>query len=109
MSDVMGSPRGETRVGESRKSEFVTDSVIRVPLASVSVLVVFRVPSRAIGVEVSHDDVIPTEVKKKVKVVCEIVGKTGYRGDVNIINVDGDIVEGDCNGEMLSDGLGGEK
>ena len=29
---------------------------------------------------------------------------TGYRGDVNIINVDGDIVDGDCNKEVLSDG-----
>ena len=45
------------------------------------------------GVEVSHDDVVITEVKKRVKVRCEIRGTTGYRGDVNVMNVDGDIVE----------------
>ena len=36
------------------------------------------VPGRAMGVEVSHDDVI-TEVKKKVKVWCEIGGTAGER------------------------------
>ena len=43
-----------------------------------------------------------------VKVRCEIRGTTGYRGDVNIVNVDGDIVDGGCNGEVLSDGVGRE-
>ena len=45
------------------------------------------------GVEVSHDDAIIMEVKKKVKVKSEIGGSTGYRGDANIVNVNGDIVE----------------
>ena len=48
------------------------------------------------GVEISHDDVIIREVKKKVKVWCEIVGTTGYMGDVNIVNFYGDIVDGGC-------------
>ena len=61
------------------------------------------------GVGVSHDHVVITEVKKRVKVRCEIRGTTGYRGDVNIMNVDGDIVDGVCNGEVLSDGVGGKK
>ena len=60
------------------------------------------------GVEVSHDDVVIMEVKKKVKVRCEIEGTTGYRGDVNIVNVDGYIVDGGCNGEVFSDVVGGE-
>ena len=59
--------------------------------------------SETMGVEVSHDDVVITEVKKKVKVRCEIGGTAGYRVDVIIVNVDGDIVGGGCNGEMLSD------
>ena len=46
------------------------------------------------GVQVSHDDVVIMEVKKKVKVWCEIGGTTGYRGDENIVNDDGDIVSG---------------
>ena len=46
------------------------------------------------GVEVSHDDVIIMEVEKRVKVWCEIRGTAGYGGDVNIMNVDGDIVDG---------------
>ena len=60
------------------------------------------------GVEVFHDDGVIMEVKKMVKVSCEIRGKTGYRGDVNIVNVDGDIVDDGCNGEVLSDIVGGE-
>ena len=55
------------------------------------------------SVEVSHDDVVITKVKKKVKVRYEIGRTTGYRGDVFNMNVDGDIVDGGCNGEMLSD------
>ena len=48
-----------------------------------------RVPDRAMSVEVSHDDVVFTEAKKKVKVWCEIGRTTGYRGDVNSMNVGG--------------------
>ena len=68
-----------------------------------------RIPGRAIGVEVSHDDVVITKVKKKVKVRYEIGGTSGYRGDVFNMNVDGDIVDGGCNGEVIriSDGVGG--
>ena len=53
------------------------------------------------GVEVSHDDVIIMKVKDKVKVWCEIRGITEYRGDVNIMNVAGDIVDGGCDGEVM--------
>ena len=41
----------------SRRLEIVRDSVIGVPLASVSVHVFLRVPVRAMDVQVSHDDV----------------------------------------------------
>ena len=45
------------------------------------------------GVEVSHDYIAIMEVKKKVKVRCEIRGPTGYRGDVNIVMVtDGNLI-----------------
>ena len=49
------------------------DSVMKVLLvyASVHCTCCLRVSGRAIGVEVSHDNVI-TEVKKKVKVMCKI-------------------------------------
>ena len=57
----------------------------------------------------SHDIVVFMEVKKKVKVGCEIGGTTGYREDVNIVNVDGDSVDGGCNGEVLNDGVIGEE
>ena len=43
-----------------------------------------------------------------MKVWCEIEGTAGYRGDVNVMNVDGDIVDSCCNREVLSDGVGGE-
>ena len=58
---------------------------------------------------VSYDDVVITELKKKVKVRCKIGGTTGCRGDVNIMNVDGKIFDGGCDGEELSDHVGGEK
>ena len=58
-----------------------------------------RVPGRAMSVEVSHDDVVITEVQKKVKVRLEIRETTGCRRDVNIVNVDGDIVDSSCNRE----------
>ena len=32
----------------------------------------------------------------------------GYRGYVNIMNVDGDVVDGGCNGKVLSDELEGK-
>ena len=50
------------------------------------------------GVEDSHDDVVITEVKKKVKVWCEIGGTAGHSGDVDVMNVDGHTVEG-CRAE----------
>ena len=49
------------------------------------------------GVQVSHDNVI-MEVKKKLKVRCEIGGTIGYRRGVNIMNFDRDIVDGGWNG-----------
>ena len=49
------------------------------------------------GVEVCHDDEIITEVKKMGKVWCETGGTAGYRGDVNIMKVDEDIVNGGHN------------
>ena len=61
------------------------------------------------GVEVFHDDVVITEVKKREKVRCEIGVTTGYKGDVNIMNFDGDIFDDRCNGEVLSDGVIGEE
>ena len=62
------------------------------------------------SVEVSHDDVVITEVKKRVEVRwCEIGGTTAYKGNANIINIDGDIVDDSCNREGLSDGVGEEK
>ena len=45
----------------------------------------------------------------KVKVRWEIKGTTGYGEDVNIVNVDRDIVDGGCNGEVLSDRVIGEE
>ena len=41
--------------------------------------------------------------KKMVKVWCEIGGTSVGRGDVNVMNVDGNIACGGCNGEVLSD------
>ena len=61
------------------------------------------------GVEVSHGDVVIMELRKKVKVWCEIGETAGYRGDVNVMNVDRDIVDDGCNGEVLSDGVIGEE
>ena len=61
------------------------------------------------GIEVSHDDVVViTEIEKKGKVWCEIGGTAGYRGDVNVMNVDGDIVDSGCNVEEFTDGVIGE-
>ena len=59
--------------------------------------------------EVSHDDVVITEVRKKMKVSPEIGRTAGDRGYVNVKNVDGDIVDDSCNGEVLGDGVTGEE
>ena len=62
------------------------------------------------GVEVSHDDVVITEGKKKVKFWREIEWKGEDRRDVNVmINVDGDIVNDGCNGDVFGDGVTGEE
>ena len=61
------------------------------------------------GVEVSHDDVVITKVKKNVKVWCKIGETAGDRGYVNVMNVDKEIVDGGCNEEVLSDGVIGVK
>ena len=60
-----------------------------------------RIPGRSMGVEVSHDDVVITEVKKEMKVWCEIGWTAGYTGDVNVVNVEEDIVDDGCDGEVL--------
>ena len=60
------------------------------------------------GFEVSYDDIVIIEVEKKVKFGSEIGLSAGYRGHLNVVNVDGDVVYGGCNGEVLSDGVGGE-
>ena len=39
----------------------------------------------------------------------EIGGTAGDRGNVNVMNVDGDVFDGGCNGEVLSDGVIGEE
>ena len=70
-----------------------------------------RVPGRAVGVEVSQDDVVITEVKKMVTGLSKSGGAAGDRGDVNVVR---DIVDGGCNGKVLShrvereEGVGGE-
>ena len=61
------------------------------------------------GIEISHDEVVITDVKKKVKVRCEIGGQLDTGGGVNIMNFDRDIVDGGCNGEVFSDVFGGGK
>ena len=58
-----------------------------------------------IGVEVSLDDFVIMDIRKRVKLWCEIGGTAENRWDVNVMNVEGDIVEGGCNGEVLSDGV----
>ena len=41
--------------------------------------------------------------------MCEIRGTAGDREDINVMSMDDDIVDGGCNGEVLSDGVMGEK
>ena len=53
------------------------------------------------GVEVSHNDVVITEVKRKVKISYKIGGTTGYRLDVSIMNDDGQTADGVCNREVF--------
>ena len=87
---------------EIEEKEFVRYYVIRVGTSCFHKRTCcLTVRDRAMDVEVSHDDVVITEVKKKVKVWCEIVGTAGYSGDVNVMNEDGDIVAGGCDGEVL--------
>ena len=74
------------------------DSVIRIHL----VYMLFESTKQGMGVEVSHDDAVITEVKKKVKVWCEIGGTAAHKGDVNVMNVDGDLVDDGCNGEVFT-------
>ena len=52
------------------------------------------------GVEVS---LVVMEIKNGEEVACEIGRTTGYRGDINIMNVDRDIIDGGCDGKVLSD------
>ena len=61
------------------------------------------------SVEVSHDNVVIMEFRNKVEVWREI-GRTGIdRWNVNIMNVDGNILDDGCNGEMLGEeGVGRE-
>ena len=59
------------------------------------------------GVEVSHD--VNTEVKKIVKIWCEIGGTAEDRRFVNVVKVDGDIVDNGCNAEVLSEKSPGNK
>ena len=47
----------------------------------------------------SHDDGVITEVKKKVRVWCEMEGTAEDRGDGNVM----DVVDDDCKGEVLGD------
>ena len=61
------------------------------------------------GVKISHDDVVITGVEKKVKLWYEIGGTAGDKAAVNGVNVDVDIVDGGCNGEVLSDWVIGEE
>ena len=68
-----------------------------------------KIPGRAMAVEVSHDDVVITEIKKKVKVWCEIGGTAGDRGNVNVIHFNRDIVDDSFDGDALSDGVIGEE
>ena len=79
MSGKVGSPREGMHVRESllrrMRSELVRKSVIRL-LCTYYFMCTYcvRVPGKATGVEVSHDDIVITEAKKKVKVRCDIGG-----------------------------------
>ena len=46
-----------------------------------------------------HDDVVITEVKKMVTGLSKSGGAAGDRGDVNVVR---DVVDGGCNGKVLS-------
>ena len=84
----VGSLRKGTRVAKSRfrrrRSEF-EGLCDQGTLCLRKYTCCLTVISRAMGVEVSNHDVVITEVKKKVKVWCEIGGTSGYCGDVNVM------------------------
>ena len=44
-----------------------------------------------------------------MKVWCEIGGTAGYGGNVNVMNVDENFVDGGCNVEVLSYGIIGKR
>ena len=44
-----------------------------------------------------HDDVLPWKLKKRVKIWLEIDRTGGDKGDVDVMNVDGDVVDEGCN------------
>ena len=81
--------------------ESVRDSVMRLPHSLRPVTCFPRVPVAAMGVEVSHDDVVTTEVGKSVTIWSEIGRTGGHGGDVDVMTVDGDIVDDVCNGKVL--------
>ena len=56
---------------------------------------------RQMMLSLSNNDFVITEVKKKFKVWYEIGGIAGYKGDVNFMNLDADIVDGGCNEKVL--------
>ena len=56
------------------------------------------------GVKVYYNDVVITEVKIGVKIWCEIGGTARDKENVNVMNVGGNIIDGGCNGEVISDG-----
>ena len=57
------------------------------------------------SVEVSFDDVVITKIKNKVEVWCKIGGTAGDTGELNVMNLDGDIVDRGNIGDVLSNGV----
>ena len=45
------------------------------------------------GIEVSPDDVVTTEVEERVKIIHEIRKTEGDRDNLDVMNVDGDIID----------------
>ena len=62
--------------------------MIRVPLPTC-----LRVPGGAIDDEVSHDNDVTTEVEERVKIIHEIRKTEGDRDNLDVMNVDGDIID----------------
>ena len=86
-------PREGRRVGESRlrsmRLVFVRDSVMMVPLASALIMML---------------------LSRKLKEGKSLAGRTGKnREDVNVMDVDGDITDDGCDGELLGGGVTGEE